>query len=400
MEKIKSILASAAGKKPGPPVPPRPSQAAVQKALEKTRKQSPILGSVTQTIQVTHAINRSPPASPNFAQVPIVGSPGANKANPPVAYGRTVVYSSAAVDRQCDRVNGETQCFDIKSDDSSTGFTSKHFANGNSAQVSGSVDANSVKLNGEVANVVNNLTKGDNEPTRVILHHKSPVPRPRSIEKRDNQASLKVSTVLINSKPLTEANYQLNSYASLIARNQNFPSRDAMSVKSAQDKLCQMKTDQVGSIKFNQEKFNKTKSDRDDELKQKLLNEMMNKSNLVETTNRHVKYNGSNLKRASSFDVLNEAFGDKAVDKKVIFQELLISELSEMRRDSNPRLSSAKSSPDISPNGNLNIFEMNEKHNTFVSLEDSGVEDEGKMDDCSSSGVGDSWDSCKEMENR
>jgi hypothetical protein len=331
MDKIKSILASAAGRKVGPPVPPRPTQAAVQKALEKTRHQSPILSQITS----------------------------------PIVHGRTIIYSSSPnsnnehVDRQphsSNNVRCETKCFDTEIDDSSTGFAAKLVQNGNSARV----DANEVM-------------KVGCESSPVILHHKSPVPSPRS-KTPPLVTVAKVSTVLVNAPMSTEANYQQSSYANLLRRNQNFPA-DGETVK-------------YRTI--------------DDELKEKLLNEMMNRADLVEASNKHVKFNGSNLKRSTSFDMLNESLGERANDKKVIFHEMLISELSEMRRVSNPRLSSAKSSPDISANGNFNIFDLNEKKsfNTFVSLEDSGVEDEGKTDDCSSSGVGDSWDSCKEMENR
>lgn len=344
MDKIKSILAAASGKKSGPPVPPRPSPAAVQKALQKTRQQSPVVQ--------------------NFPQI-----------NPPIVHGRTVVYNSTSinnnehVDHQPPPLNNascEIKCFDTKSDDSSTGFVTKLKQNGNSARVNENVNENK-----------NKVVKVDSDASRVILHHKSPVPRPRSktptsldkIEVRGPQ----VSTVLINCSSAIET----NSYANLMMRNQNNSSLEVATVK-----------------------IRKNIKDRDDELKEKLLNEMMNRSNTIEASNRHVKYNGSNLKRSSSFDVLNESFTEKSSDKKVIFHQMLISELSEMRQHS--RLSAAKSSPDISPNGNLNIFEIDDKKsfNTFVSLEDSGVEDEGKMDDCSSSGVGDSWDSCKEMENR
>lgn len=352
MDKIKSILASASGRKPGPPVPPRPSPAAVQKALEKTRQQSPV-----------------------FPQI-----------SSPIVQGRTIIYSSSPnhnneqVDHQpqlqpqpSDNVSCETKCFDTKVGDSSTGLSTKAaeaVQNGNSVRVNGNRD---VKLNRVEGNKV--IKVADNEASSpVILHNKSPVPSPRLsnppiTEPNESRVNIRVSTILVNAPVPIESNYQQNGYANLLRRNQN----DATA------------------------KYRKT---RDDELKEKLLNEMMDRSNLVEASNKHVKFSGSNLKRASSFDVLNESLGDKANDKKVIFHEMLISELSEMRGGS--RLSSAKSSPDISPNGNLNIFEIEEKksYHTFVSLEDSGVEDEGKMDDCSSSGVGDSWDSCKEMENR
>lgn len=329
MDKIKSILASASGKKPGPPVPPRPSPAAVQKALEKSR--NPL---------------------PSFPQV-----------KPSIVHGRTIIYSSSTninnehSDHQprFNNVACETKCFDTKSDDSPTGLIER-VQNGNNARVNG---------NTEVKRMNEKVERGT---PRVALHHKSPVPRLRSktLETEDQ----KVSSISIISSPA----FKLNSYAKPPMRDQKFSPNDA-------------------TVKSNQ--------NRDDELKEKLLNEMLNRSNLVEASNYHIRHKSSNLKRSSSFDVLNESFGDKTSDKKVIFHELLISELSEMRRDSLPRLSSAKSSPDISPNGNLNLFDISvRKSLTFVSLEDSGVEDEEKMDDCSSSGVGDSWDSCKEIENR
>lgn len=328
MDKIKSILASAAGKKPGPPVPPRPSPAAVKKALEKTRIQVP---------------SSFPPVKP------------------PIVHGRTIIFSSSTninndrADHQprFSNVSCEIKCFDTKTDDSSAGVANVALQNGNNARMSGNcVDVKTV----------------DVEPSRVILHHKSPVPKPRTSPtlKKDHR----VSTVTITSS--IENDFEMNSYAKSLMRTQTLPS--AL----------------------------KTHRNRDDELKQKLLNEMLERSGLVETSNPLVRYRPNVLKRSSSFDVLNEALGERANnDKKVIFHEMLISELSEMRRDTNLRRSAAKSSPDISPNGNLNIFEIGDRKSfTFVSLDDSGVEDEEKMDDFSSSGVGDSWDSCKEMENR
>ena len=344
MDKIKSILASASGKRVGPPVPPRPSPLAVQKALEKVR------------------------VAPQISA--------------PVVQGRTIIYSSTTTvnnndHRQSTATTCETQCFDTRTDESETGFVLKGVQNGNNARF----DVNNASRVNETK-----IIKVDYDPPPpptqtsppVILHKKSPVPRPRS----------KTPTFWAKNDPISvpstiELNYQQNSYTNLLTRNQNSPSvfDDATTAKP---------------------KSRENLINRDDELKQKLLNEMLNRSNPVEASNQHVKYNLPILKRSSSFDALNEALSDRSIDKKVIFHEILISELSEMRREMSPRLSAAKSSPDISQNGNVNIFEIDDKKslNTFVSLEDSGVEDEGKMDDCSSSGVGDSWDSCKEMENR
>lgn len=334
MEKIRNILASAAGKKPGPPVPPRPSPAAVQKALEKTRTQSP-----------------------NFPH-----------SGPPAIQGRTIIYSSSAhvksdsgADRQPRQTNvsRDIKCFDTRGDDSSTGLSKDVARNGNSARVSETMNE-----------------KVERESTNVILHHKSPVPRPRiSPERKFGQ---KVSTVQPAVAAPIVASCEPNSYAKLLTRNQNLAPADAI-------------------VKINQ-----SLSNRDDVLKEKLLSEMVGRSKpneISQSADLLPKLKSSNLKRSSSFDILNETLGDKASDKKVIFHEMLISELSEMRRDSNPRLSSAKSSPDISPSGNQNVFEIGERK-SMTFLDDSGVEDEGRTDDCSSSGVGDSWDSCKEMETR
>lgn len=328
MEKIRNILASAAGKKPGPPVPPRPSPAAVQKALEKTRTQSP-----------------------NFPHTA-----------PPAIQGRTIIYSSSAhvkSDSRADHqprqpnVSRDIKCFDNKGADSSTGLSKDVARNGNSARVSDT-------MNEKVERV---------QPR--VISRQSPVPRPRiSPERKFGQ---KVSAVQVAAAPI-EVNFESNSYAKLLTRNQNLAPADA-------------------TVKINQ-----SLSNRDDVLKEKLLSEMVGRSEIPQSAIHHPKLKSSNLKRSSSFDILNETLGDKASDKKVIFHEMLISELSEMRRDSNPRLSFAKSSPDIS-NSNQNDFEIGDRK-SMTFLDDSGVEDEGRTDDCSSSGVGDSWDSCKEMEAR
>jgi hypothetical protein len=335
MEKYK--LAN--GRKVGPPVPPRPSPTKVQQALEKTR----------------HGFLQSTPSST-------------------IEHGRTVIFSSTTAINSNEHIDHQLtlsnigKCFDTEYDDSSTGSTSKTEQSGNSARP----NANNCVNETRVIKVVD-------EPP-IILHSKSPIPRPRAqallAANREGNRQVTIDN-RINALTSTEMSYQPNSYANLLMRNQNSPQR-----YDATSKTC-------GNAK-----------NHDDELKQRLLCEMMGKSNVVETANKHVKYNASSLKRASSFDALNESLGENSTDKKVIFHEILISELSEMRRESSPRLGAAKSSPDISQN--MSFFEIDDKKslNTFVSLEDSGVEDEGKTDDCSSSGVGDSWDSCRDMENR
>ncbi|XP_062548416.1 uncharacterized protein LOC134213397 isoform X2 [Armigeres subalbatus] len=120
----------------------------------------------------------------------------------------------------------------------------------------------------------------------------------------------------------------------------------------------------------------------------------------------------------------------KLSEKKVAFHELLISELTAMRQASGAQDGAAtaanaasrrqrcppetRSSADVSPNGTASRparirtadwIEVGDNGKEVVlsscqiSLEDSGLEDEEKLDDASS-GVGDSWDSVKDAEER
>lgn len=377
MDKLKSILSSATGRKVGPPVPPRPPPAAVQKALELTRKMSPVLGSSKMSSSDVH--------------------------------GRTIVYNSTAKThanighQQQQQITKNNVICSNKTvavtsfDDSSTGHsrrTKEADENGNSVQINYFDCVNNFKKSStnELETKFEKSASSFSTTTTsqpMILHHKSPVPCPRSISNQKVSMTLvKITPVTtdINSQTLPQ-NLQTNCYSSLLMQNQNSQPKERDATSNANKKKESTETRKIC----------------ENEMREKLLSEMFGKSsNLVEASNPHIKFkNRSNLKRSSSFDVLNDTSGDKVIDKKVVFQEILLSELSELRRET--RLSSAKSSPDISPNGNLNIFDMDlEKKslNTFLSLEDSGVEDEGKMDDWSSSGVGDSWDSCKEIENR
>lgn len=409
MEKLKSILSSSSSKKVGPPVPPRPPMSAVQKALEKSRN-------------VPH--NSPQPAVP-------------------ITKGRTVIYTSKInnnmngqqhIDHQHQQPQKqklqqssicENKCFDIKLNESSTGLKAIVTTttipavmrqNGNTACEHEPSIIALAKMN----NIGNELINKEYRH-HPITHHKSPVPRPRlktppPLQNRADQMFNKKHQNL----SATEHQYQQiqqqqnDNYTRLLMQNQN----------TAPTK-CELNTKQSGK-KIDQNNININEASRDDELKEKLLNEIFS-GRLVEASNVHIRYNGNgcNLKRSSSVDVLNDRnsiaeklpHDEKLKDRKVMFHEMLISELSEMRRAGNDtnnhhhhRLSSAKSCSDLSPSGNkqMTVMEMrddvkiNKNGNTtcLISLEDSGVEDEEKADDCSSSGVGDSWDSCKDMENR
>jgi hypothetical protein len=387
MDKIKSILSSAAVRKQGPPVPPRPQKFAIQKALEKSRNQSPI----------------SPPASA------------------PIAKGRTVIYSSNTphTDHQHSPKVCENKCFDTNSSDSSTGL--KVIANNTMFPTTAMQNFNNAAR--VVSNPLSNVKV--NNP-KSLMHHKSPVPRPRIKtpplpNRKSPQVNLQSNQQDQHLKYQTELNTRQNSssYEKLLMQNQNksLNSSPHASINNNGDETKQ----NISSKTHN--------SNRDDELKEKLLNEIFS-GRLVEASNTRLRYsNGSNLKRSSSVDVLNDRNSiiemkhnnnnnnnninnnNKEVmrDRKVVFHEMLILELSEMRRTGNDtnchRLSLAKSCSDLSPNGQkqMTLLEMcDEVKSTtcLISLEDSGVEDEEKNDDCSSSGVGDSWDSCKDMHNR
>lgn len=370
MEKIRSILSSASGKKQGPPVPPRPPKSTVQKALEKTRNQSHI----------------------TFPLPPPTSSAGV-----PIAKGRTVIYTST------DNNNGnspqqhvesqQSKCFDTKLHDSST----------QSSPATG-LKVIVATQNGNAARVQN--SSKDAPPPPVMRHYKSPVPRPR-LKTPPSPPSPSIN------RTSADFNQQNNSYTKLMIQSANRPPPPPATTTA-----------------------HRVVKDRDEELKEKLLNEIFS-GRLVEASNVHLRYGGNNLKRSSSCDVLNDRNSiiemsppthhnhhyhhnnhhqnqEKSNDRKVEFHDILISELSEMRRE-NHRLSAAKSCSDLSPsspkqvftlidmgrNINVDINSSNNNSNTCpISLEDSGVEDEEKPDDCSSSGVGDSWDSCKEMQNR
>lgn len=101
--------------------------------------------------------------------------------------------------------------------------------------------------------------------------------------------------------------------------------------------------------------------------------------------------------------------GKVTTDKKVTFHEQLISELTEMHKVEKPRTRySSSCSNDSSPNGThrsrirtsdwVEVADNGKEvllSSCQISLEDSGMEDEGRLDDISS-GVGDSWDSVKD----
>jgi hypothetical protein len=324
--------------------------------LSSTRKVGPPVPPRPPKTVVQKALEQTRNQSPNFPQVDAV----------PIAKGRTVIYTST------DNNNSQQhhKCFDTKSHDSSATGLKVNIAlatqNGNTARVPA-------------------IAPPNKESTTPVMRFKSPVPRPRlktpPLPPSTRSSSTSSTPPLVPPPPLP-----LNNPMELNFRQQ-------------QKKLAESKRN----------------ANRDEELKEKLLNEIFS-GRLVEASNVHLRYNSGNLKRSSSCDVLNdrnsivemspptpqEKFHQK--DRKVEFHEILISELSEMRRE-NHRLSAAKSCSDLSPSGHkqvLNIIDIgrNGGDTYLISLEDSGVEDEEKPDDCSSSGVGDSWDSCKEMHNR
>lgn len=151
-------------------------------------------------------------------------------------------------------------------------------------------------------------------------------------------------------------------------------------------------------------------------------------------------FGGGRMENVTAVDVEAQTDGNcvaaKVTPKKVSFHELLISELAAMHnnsRDSGGQLSvvvpsgvehephllperkriPSTGSTDSSPNGTRKArirtadwVEVGDNGKEVllsscqISLEDSGLEDEERLDDVSSSGVGDSWDSVKDIEER
>lgn len=128
----------------------------------------------------------------------------------------------------------------------------------------------------------------------------------------------------------------------------------------------------------------------------------------------NAKINDLNLSQITKVVLQSDNIGDSnddkvSTDKKVTFHEQLISELAEMHKDDKPRTRySSSCSNDSSPNGThrsrirtADWVEVGDNGKEVllsscqISLEDSGMEDEERLDDISS-GVGDSWDSVKD----
>lgn len=128
----------------------------------------------------------------------------------------------------------------------------------------------------------------------------------------------------------------------------------------------------------------------------------------------NARINDSNSLHTEKVILQSDSVGDVgeenvAIDKKVTFHEQLISELTGMHKKETPRTRySSSCSNDSSPNGThrsrirtADWVEVGDNGKEVllsscqISLEDSGMEDEERLDDISS-GVGDSWDSVKD----
>ncbi|KAG4081134.1 hypothetical protein HA402_011979 [Bradysia odoriphaga] len=133
------------------------------------------------------------------------------------------------------------------------------------------------------------------------------------------------------------------------------------------------------------------------------LNANINDSNLFQTAKPTLQSDGV-------CDISEEKV---TADKKVTFHEQLISELAEMHKVEQPRTRySSSCSNDSSPNGThrsrirtADWVEVGDNGKEVllsscqISLEDSGMEDEERLDEISS-GVGDSWDSVNGVDDR
>lgn len=333
-------------RKPGPPVPPRPTPSAVALA-NKNRENSPPL----QTIQ----------------------------------HGRTVIYKSPSM------------ILNNNNDDSSKNIS--YGIKKSKTEINISND-NEIKQNNR--NDVQLITKL-NENSHSDIKKKSPVPRPRSNNNNNNnnRNSIENTTKIVDTK----------NDDFLLINNSN-DVKEGLAEKPNEKSFKEIENNIKNSNHVN-----------------KLYTEIIINSSpvVVEAKNNDIKLehcisvspvnNNSTkynlLKRPEPEGgefIINppqEFKNSTQVDKKkVAFHEILISELTAMRRSgSSNSYEKMKKSFDISPNGTqrsrirtADWVEVGDNGKELklsscqISLEDSGLEDEERIDDCSS-GVGDSWDS-------
>lgn len=323
-------------RKPGPPVPPRPTPSAVAQAT-KNRENSPPL----QSIQ----------------------------------HGRTVIYKSPSM------------ILNNNNDDSSKNISYGIKKSKTDINIS---NDNEIKQNNRNVELI---TKS-NENSHSDIKKKSPVPRPR-LNNNNNRNSIENTTkideflLINNSNDVKEGLAEQPKEKSFIEIENNI--RNSNHVNKLFTEII------INSSPIVEAKNNDIKLEHC--ISVSPVNNNSTKYNLL----KRPEPEGGEFIINPPQEFKNAGLVDK---KKVAFHEILISELTAMRKSgSSSSYDKMQKSFDISPNGTqrsrirtADWVEVGDNGKELkltscqISLEDSGLEDEERIDDCSS-GVGDSWDS-------
>uniref|UniRef100_A0A1Q3FLY2 Putative mediator of rna polymerase ii transcription subunit 26 n=1 Tax=Culex tarsalis TaxID=7177 RepID=A0A1Q3FLY2_CULTA len=461
-------------RKPGPPVPPRPSAAAVANALAKHRENSP---SQQQHISGVHTLKPPHPGrtvvykSPAFEQQ-VIKKPQSGDAKEPLGSSKTEVYvgeshgvynnnvprpvlppaTTISTNNSSSLENGKlmytSTCSIIEINSSSSASTSASSSPVSTLQKT--PDSKATNLLGIGGGHRNHFNSADEEDDTSIC-----------------QKQLKNTYNHRHHHQLLDPLDNSSSDGDLIAIKRNSPDVIVISSSSEHDSGTEhnsMDTNSIASsnsLERENNLKNRQESSRTSHLTEiiigsdgsDLVTNGTSTSTIIEATNHVIRSssirlpyrpepeggehvtpsndtNSNSVIKVTPPSIDPSTLDSKLSEKKVAFHELLISELTAMRSaaaaatggqsDSISRRQRKppehRASPEVSPTGTARIrtadwIEVGDNGKEVVlsscqiSLEDSGLEDEGKHDedgddDGGSSGVGDSWDSVKDAEER
>uniref|UniRef100_A0A1S4J3A1 Uncharacterized protein n=2 Tax=Culex quinquefasciatus TaxID=7176 RepID=A0A1S4J3A1_CULQU len=459
-------------RKPGPPVPPRPSAAAVANALAKHRENSPSHQQQQHQISGVHTLKPPHPGrtvvykSPAFDQQ-VIKKPQSGDPREPLGASKTELYvgeshgifsnnvprpvlpqppsTTISTNNSSNLENGKlmytSTCSIIEINSSSSASTSASSSPVSTLQKT--ADSKATNLLGIGGGHRNHFNSADEEDDTSIC-----------------QKQLKNTYNHRHHHQLLDPLDNSSNDGDLIAIKRNSPDVIVISSSSEHDSGTEHNSMDTNSIASSNslERENNLKNrepSRTSHLTEIIIgsdlvtNGATSTSTIIEATNHVIRSSSIRLpyrpepEGGEHVTPSNDAnsvvkvtpppidpttLDSKLSEKKVAFHELLISELTAMRSaaaaatgghsDSIVRRQRKppenRSSPEISPTGTARIrtadwIEVGDNGKEVVlsscqiSLEDSGLEDEGKHDeddDGGSSGVGDSWDSVKDAEER
>lgn len=359
--------------------------------------------------------------------------------------GRTVVYKSPSLDKHINEKNNNNLNI--------TNKTSECILNGNKTEI--------IITNNSVDDVNNNLNHSPviTHTGTIELKKPSPVPAPRQIKpiQQIKNTNLISSNRSYSSPPSSPTCVTVKSDIKNFQNIIEIDPKDKIHItneenKSNEEVIIINSSSSSSSTVSNIEIVNNT---RNMIFEQQLVNELrMSKESLIEAKNNEINVENyvtvcstpsppSSLSKGTvvrfnlnhrpepeggeihdneshkehNYNIFNttQHYDENLPnEKKAAFHELLISELAAMRKGEkylNKKCENI-SSAEISPNGTQRSrirtsdwVEVGDNGKEVllsscqISLEDSGLEDEERIDD-TSSGVGDSWDSIKDTEER